>query len=287
MVQLSFCSQPRDDLYFVVTMVRVIRRVFWASVWLAMVLVAVKAYYLGVPPALALTDSGNYLRSLAAISYVDVLFAAIVWASGRAMLVLARRRPWATRAVGVFVIAFAAFSLRLRHCQRARVRGLRRIPDVSASGARRQRAHAQLVRLGVSDAARHHRARRRAAPVHRPHRGVGPPDAGEKRPMEAPPRRGLRVARRLDDPRRLRILRRVDNQAGPADCRQPAVGAHFLVVAGRHRGRNRAAGRPVSGRRSQGFRAARRAAALASGRPPPHQDHRPADAARAGRPMSS
>jgi len=51
------------------------RRVFWAAVWLAIVLVAIKAYYLGIPVALALTDVGNYSRSLAAISYGDVLFA--------------------------------------------------------------------------------------------------------------------------------------------------------------------------------------------------------------------
>ena len=54
------------------------RRVFWAAVWLAIVLVAIKAYYLGIPAPLALTDFGNYLRSLAAISYGDVLFAAMV-----------------------------------------------------------------------------------------------------------------------------------------------------------------------------------------------------------------
>ena len=53
---------------------------FWAAVWLAIVLVAIKAYYLGIPPALALADGGNYLRSLAAISYVDVLFARRLWA---------------------------------------------------------------------------------------------------------------------------------------------------------------------------------------------------------------
>ena len=56
---------------------------FWAAIWLAIVLVAIKAYYLGIPASLALADSGNYLRSLAAISYVDVLFAAVIWAGTR------------------------------------------------------------------------------------------------------------------------------------------------------------------------------------------------------------
>ena len=55
------------------------RDLFWTTVWLAFVLVAVKASYLGVPGAL-----GQYLRSLAAISYVDVVFAAVIWTAGRA-----------------------------------------------------------------------------------------------------------------------------------------------------------------------------------------------------------
>jgi hypothetical protein len=77
-----------------VTSIRAKRRVFWAAVWLAIVLVAIKAYYLGVPATLAFTDFGNYFRSLAAISYVDVVFAAICWASARAILALTvyRRR---------------------------------------------------------------------------------------------------------------------------------------------------------------------------------------------------
>ena len=65
-----------------VTPLRAIRRVFWAAVWLAIVLVAIKAYYLGIPPAARVGRLGNYLRSLAAISYVDVLFAAVVLGGG-------------------------------------------------------------------------------------------------------------------------------------------------------------------------------------------------------------
>ena len=92
------------------------RRVFWAAVWLAIVLVAIKAYYLGIPAALAFTDFGNYLRSLAAISYVDVLFAAISWAAARAILALAgdpgepgdRNRMAA--AISIVFVAFAAFA---------------------------------------------------------------------------------------------------------------------------------------------------------------------------------
>jgi lipoteichoic acid synthase len=82
--------------------------VFWAAVWLALVLVAIKAYYLGIPAPLALTDSGNYLRSLAAISYVDVLFAAICWAAARAILAVAGDRSRSATAASVLFVAFAA-----------------------------------------------------------------------------------------------------------------------------------------------------------------------------------
>ena len=40
------------------------RRVFWAAVWLALLLVGTKAFYLGLPASLA--DRSAYLRSLAA-----------------------------------------------------------------------------------------------------------------------------------------------------------------------------------------------------------------------------
>lgn len=83
---------------------------FWAAVWLAIALVAVKAYYLGIPAALALTDFENYLWSLAAISYVDVLFAAICWAAARAILALAGDRGQATSAVSMVFVAFASFA---------------------------------------------------------------------------------------------------------------------------------------------------------------------------------
>lgn len=86
---------------------------FWAAVWLAIVLVAIKAYYLGIPATLAFADFGNYLRSLAAISYVDVLFAAICWAAARAILALAgepRERSRVASAISVAFVAFAAFA---------------------------------------------------------------------------------------------------------------------------------------------------------------------------------
>ena len=60
------------------------RRVFWAAVWLAIVLLAIKAYYLGAPAAATPHAAWDYLRDLAAVSFVDVLFAAAA---------VGRRRP--------------------------------------------------------------------------------------------------------------------------------------------------------------------------------------------------
>ena len=69
-------------------------------------LVAIKAYHLGVPPRDGLLD---YLRSLFAISYVDVLFAAACWAAARLVLLIVWRRPFAGRAVSGAFVVFAAF----------------------------------------------------------------------------------------------------------------------------------------------------------------------------------
>jgi len=91
-----------------VTPLTAIRRVFWAAFWLALVLVAIKAYYLGIPPSLALADSGNYLRSLAAISYVDVLFAAVIWAGTRAILALTERYGFSPRPASLVALIFVA-----------------------------------------------------------------------------------------------------------------------------------------------------------------------------------
>ena len=86
------------------------RRLFWAAVWLAIALVAVKASYLGVPAERTLTGAWDYLRDLAAISFVDVLFAAGVWACGRIALRISGDRRGPTQAVAVAVLAFSAVS---------------------------------------------------------------------------------------------------------------------------------------------------------------------------------
>jgi lipoteichoic acid synthase len=86
-----------------------IRSLFWAAVWLAIVLIVVKAYCLTRPGAVPWAE-GRSLRLLAAISYGDVLFAAALWLSGRAALVLAGDRRLATRAVTVTFVASAALA---------------------------------------------------------------------------------------------------------------------------------------------------------------------------------
>ena len=74
------------------------RRLFWAAAWLGFALIIIKASHLGIPQA---GDVAGYLRSLAAISYRDVLFAASVWTFGRAALALARDRPIMSRLVSI------------------------------------------------------------------------------------------------------------------------------------------------------------------------------------------
>ena len=85
------------------------RSVFWASVWLAIVLVAAKAYYLTLPGSVRWAD-GFSLRLLAAISYADVLFAAVWWAGGRAALALAGDRRLAARAISFTFVACSALA---------------------------------------------------------------------------------------------------------------------------------------------------------------------------------
>ena len=83
-------------------------RVFWAAVWLAIALVALKAYYLGSPGAPAVPVGGGYLRSLAAISHVDVAFAVFVCMAAWLLLLIGRSRPTVARAVSVTVVALSA-----------------------------------------------------------------------------------------------------------------------------------------------------------------------------------
>jgi phosphoglycerol transferase MdoB-like AlkP superfamily enzyme len=65
---------------------------------------------LGVPAVRAFGDTEEYLRSLSAISYVDVLFVTVVWIAARGALALLGARRRAAHAITVAFFALAAFS---------------------------------------------------------------------------------------------------------------------------------------------------------------------------------
>ena len=93
------------------------RRIFWASVWLALALVAVKAYYLKAM-ALAPGEGIDFISSLAAVSYGDVAFVAACWILGRAVTAPARPRiadvsSWIASAGSVLLAVYAAVNVQL------------------------------------------------------------------------------------------------------------------------------------------------------------------------------
>lgn len=87
------------------------RRLSWAAVWLAAAFVAIKAFYLGAPAAPDARAAWDYIRDLTAVSFVDVLFAAVLWACGSLALRLAGERPRAARAIAAVVTTVAALSV--------------------------------------------------------------------------------------------------------------------------------------------------------------------------------
>lgn len=83
-----------------------VRYVFWAAVWLAIALVAIKAYFLG---AMIRVEGQLHLRSLAAISYRDVAFVSGLWACARLLILAVRRWHTASAAASFAFVALAAF----------------------------------------------------------------------------------------------------------------------------------------------------------------------------------
>src|SRR5476649_250284 len=83
------------------------RRLAWAAVSLALLLVAVKACYLGVP---RLPYLGAYAGAVVAISYGDVLFVAMLWLGARTLLALAREHWLAGGAVVALFVAVATLT---------------------------------------------------------------------------------------------------------------------------------------------------------------------------------
>jgi arylsulfatase A-like enzyme len=75
---------------------------------LAGTLIAIKAYYLGLPSPW--WDDARWVRSLAATSSLDVLFTLVLWAGGAIALLATRRHPRLTRVVVAAFLATAAFS---------------------------------------------------------------------------------------------------------------------------------------------------------------------------------
>jgi len=79
---------------------------FWGAAWLALVLVAVKTYYLWTRGDLNTIEVADDLSSLTAITYRDVGFVIGAWAVARVLLLAAGARRWAARTVvTAFLIA--------------------------------------------------------------------------------------------------------------------------------------------------------------------------------------
>src|SRR5258705_7712872 len=84
-----------------------VRRLFWAAVWLGVVLIVTKSYYLGAPRSFFIGELVAHLRSLMAISYADVLFVAALWASARIATIIVKRRPPVVRHVSIAFVTVA------------------------------------------------------------------------------------------------------------------------------------------------------------------------------------
>src|SRR5262245_62040514 len=85
------------------------RRLLWGAVWLAALLIATKAYYLGLPKPHGFADLIEYVRSLAAISYTDLWFVAGLWALSRFIVALIAEWPTAVTLFSFGVTAVSAF----------------------------------------------------------------------------------------------------------------------------------------------------------------------------------
>ena len=217
---------------------RAAQSLFWASVWLAIVLVAVKAYYLTLPDAVPWADeqATPAVRLLAAISYVDVLFAAGLWIAARAALALAGRRRLATRTITTTFVVCAALA------------SLYAVASIIVYGVLGGFLTYQLLAL-IGDVGM---LRSSVAAYLTPPVAIGLVSLplvfvalvlATARGMRA--WRGARVAaardrigraERLADRRPARVRRRLGRASGAGDRRQPALGAGVLVVA---RGRGR------------------------------------------------
>ena len=86
------------------------RRMYWTASWLAIVLVAVKAFYLGRPAGPTVHAMWDYVNDLTAVSFVDVLYAAVLWIAGTGALLLAGQRPRLRFTISAVTDAIAAMT---------------------------------------------------------------------------------------------------------------------------------------------------------------------------------
>jgi hypothetical protein len=86
------------------------RRLYWTASWLAIVLVAVKAFYLGTPAERTVHAMWDYVNDLTAVSFVDLLYAAVLWIAGTSALLLAGQRPRLRFTISAVMEAIAAMS---------------------------------------------------------------------------------------------------------------------------------------------------------------------------------
>src|SRR5262245_42689455 len=82
------------------------RWIFWAAAWLAVMFVACKGWYLGAT-TFSLVGAHDFGRWVAAISYPDVVCAAILWAASRIVIAVAPARMRSAAVVCMLVLAAA------------------------------------------------------------------------------------------------------------------------------------------------------------------------------------
>jgi lipoteichoic acid synthase len=85
------------------------RGVHWVSVWLAVVLAAVKAMHLGLPAKWSLGVLTEYQRALAIAVHEDLLFVIALGFTGQALLWMTRRSPRLHKALWLGLVGLFAF----------------------------------------------------------------------------------------------------------------------------------------------------------------------------------
>ena len=240
---------------------------FCASVWLVVVLVGIKASYLGWPGTPTIPVNGSYLRSLAAIWYLDVVFAASVWAAGLLSLLISRGRPMVpARGIGHGRRVFSRVLL-LRGRQRPAVRNSGRVHHLLALSAHRQRPDAELVGERTPDALEQPGDGRRATRLRCARvrdREIQRPRAHNSPARDARTHRRARCRGRMDLRRPTHLHERMGQPAGAADRRESALGPGLILVRRNARRGHRSDDRAFPRCRPDRLRSAGRQAGVAA-----------------------